>query len=489
MAGFSVLVRKGFVLFVISLLFSSVLSPVSVAVSKSGAIVVPGTDESPFDLILKAVGHLDSICNGSGSDKFSVDLACKGLKCSVDSDFWDGYHVKTGQAFVADLAAVKLLESTDAYKDESGPNNQAVVSCIIAVLQSDRGLASIMISDASNASLRVSDSLTLRLMNKSVEQARKDFSKAEDQLLKGNDKSAIEFYGKAWLEAWLALSLADNKIAPGVTIVAPINGSYVNTSATTVAGTVDDVAVYSIGNVTLTVNGKSSVVSLSDGTYAQQVQLKEGVNNIQVTAKDLYGNKGTASSKVVLDTVEPIITIMGVSDGRFYNSTVQPLVNISDANPGSSSIMLDGTVYNGDVVSDEGFHLLHVEATDLAGNSAGADVNFVVDRMAPVAEIYGLQVNSYPGKSVMIDGGMADANPGNLSLRIDGVEVSTGLPYLWNTTGYPDGNHTVELYVTDKALNTGSTSIQVIVDNTPPTIKILVPANGYLSPSDMIKFL
>jgi hypothetical protein len=326
-------------------------------------------------------------------------------------------------------------------------------------------------------------------MNSSIRQAKKDQATAESYLQAENFVKAVEYYGASWAAANLALLLADNKITPAVTITTPANGTYINTPIITVSGIIDDVAAYSISNVTLTINGNSFIVPLSGGRFTQQVQLIEGTNDIKVTAKDTCNNKGTASSRIFLDSIDPAITISGVSDGAYYNSSVQPIVSIVEANPGSSLILLDGASYSGNIVSGEGAHSLHAEVTDLAGNTAKADVSFIIDNTHPVTLLYGVQANGYLGKTALIDGGMADANPGNLSLRIDGVEVSTQLPYLWNTSNYQDGDHALELFAVDKAMNTGSTTVPVIVDNTQPTVKLLIPENGSLSPSSLIKFL
>ena len=304
-----------------------------------------------------------------------------------------------------------------------------------------------------------------------------------------NMAKADEYFGISWAEANVGLLLADGKVSPAVAITSPVNGSYLSTSLINVSGMVDDVALYSICNVTFTVNGISQVVPLSGGRFTQQVQLQEGVNSVQVSAKDLCGNKGTASSQFIVDTVKPVISIGGVSNGRYYNSSVLPVVKISEANPGSSSILLDGDSYSGTLVSAEGAHVLHVQATDLAGNMADASVSFVIDHTAPMAELYGVQVNGFLGKNVLINGGMADAYPDSMSLRIDGAEVSTQLPFLWNTSSYTDGDHTIGLFVMDKALNTGFSLVPVTVDNTPPSVKLIVPVNGSLSSSGLINFL
>ncbi|MFA4936241.1 MAG: Ig-like domain-containing protein, partial [Candidatus Methanoperedens sp.] len=64
-----------------------------------------------------------------------------------------------------------------------------------------------------------------------------------------------------------------------------------------------------------------------------------------------------------------------------------------------------------------------------------------------------------------------------VSLEIDGIEVSSTSAYTWNTVTTMDGSHEIKLSAVDTVKNSASTSINVIVDNTPPIIQ-LSPPNG-----------
>ena len=478
--------HKILVIFAISILLFSISTPmfrpVSWAIAQSSSVAVY---ESPLSLKKDAITQL-SISNGSPGDVLIFNGAKTSINNSVRNDYWDDSHLKNPLGFANDVLVIQLLQTSTAYKNGSNINHQAVISSISDIAQSDRGITNISISDASNASQRIKDSLTLTLMNRSISQAKKDQATAESYLQNQNMVQAVGYYGISWAEANVALLLADGKISPTVKITYPTNATYVNTQFINVSGTVDDVAAYSITNVTLTVNGHSLVIPLIGGTFSQQVKLQEGTNNIQITGKDLCTNKGTSSVQVILDTIKPTINITGVSDGHYYNISVQPVIKINDAKLGSSSITLDGAQYNGTPISNEGAHTLYIGAADLAGNTAYANMSFIIDHTPPVAKFYGILNKSFVSKTVFIDGSMTDANPGIVSLRIDGVQVSTSLPYYWNTSTYQDGIHIVEMDATDRALNTGSTSINLIVDNTPPAIWFTLPKNGSIIPSNII---
>lgn len=79
--------------------------------------------------------------------------------------------------------------------------------------------------------------------------------------------------------------------------------------------------------------------------------------------------------------------------------------------------------------------------------------------------------NSAPLKgTVGVNGTLSDSNLFNVKLLIDGNEVSTALPYSWDTTAYPDGPHTLVLKATDATNLQDEASMFVIIDNTLPAI-------------------
>jgi WD40 repeat protein len=69
----------------------------------------------------------------------------------------------------------------------------------------------------------------------------------------------------------------------------------------------------------------------------------------------------------------------------------------------------------------------------------------------------------------------------NVSVLIDGVEVSEILPYRWNTSMSANGKHTIKVIAMDAAGNLGEDEISLTVSNldtTPPSVEITSPADG-----------
>jgi len=69
-----------------------------------------------------------------------------------------------------------------------------------------------------------------------------------------------------------------------------------------------------------------------------------------------------------------------------------------------------------------------------------------------------------------INADITEDHPGTISVKIDGSEATTNLPYSWDTTTVSDGSHTITVEETDKAGNTGSDSVTVTVNNVPPSV-------------------
>lgn len=102
---------------------------------------------------------------------------------------------------------------------------------------------------------------------------------------------------------------------------------------------------------------------------------------ITITATDEFGNPSVEKIPVVVDKVGPSITISGVEEGKVYDNTVSPKVEIAATNNGiaSQSVTLDGQKYNsGDAVTAIGQHKLVATATDNLGNVTTKTVNFSV---------------------------------------------------------------------------------------------------------------
>lgn len=119
---------------------------------------------------------------------------------------------------------------------------------------------------------------------------------------------------------------------------------------------------------------------------------------------------------------------------------------------------------------EDGEHSFEITVSDNMENTATVNYSFTLDTTPPYVEITYPGNSSFVHQTVQIQGIATDLHPGAVSFEIDGIKVSDTSGFVWDTTTYADGNHDIKLTATDVAGNTNSTSIEVIVDNTPPEI-------------------
>lgn len=113
-------------------------------------------------------------------------------------------------------------------------------------------------------------------------------------------------------------------------------------------------------------------------------------------------------------------------------------------------------------------------------------VDIVVDSAAPLVSILGPAAGEFVGGSVTVRAGVEDAN-GIRSVTFNAGAASGSLAKegptgtwsgVWDTTSSPDGPETIRVSATDSAGNTRLASLDVVVDNTVPVVRITSPASG-----------
>ena len=230
--------------------------------------------------------------------------------------------------------------------------------------------------------------------------------------------------------------------------------------------------------------------------------LSEGYHNITVQGTDDSGNSANATRVIVIDTTDPVSVINSPADGTYTNDNT-PEINFTltdnlDDNI-SYVIYIDGvadgtgTASNGTLTSvnltavGEGNHTIIVEGTDNAGNSANSTpVTLIVDLTDPVCVINSPADGTYTTDTTPeINFTLTDNLDDNISyvIYIDGVPDGTGTASNGtltsvNLTALADGNHTITVEGTDDAGNTGSSTITIYIDTTPPSVEDLQPAAG-----------
>jgi len=211
----------------------------------------------------------------------------------------------------------------------------------------------------------------------------------------------------------------------------------------------------------------------------------------------LLGN--SPMTRTLYDTTPPTVSITAPYSGQNVAGTAFTVTAVAADNRGVIGVQfkLDGNNLGSEDFSppysiswnttstSAGNHTLTAVARDTLNSTTSTPVTVVVDNTAPTVSV----TAPYSGQNVAgtftLAASASDANMKGVQFQVDGSNVGgldKTVPYsfAWNTTGVPDGVHTVTAIATDQAGNsTTSGSVNVIVDNTPPSaVFVTAPANG-----------
>ncbi len=225
--------------------------------------------------------------------------------------------------------------------------------------------------------------------------------------------------------------------APALTVTFPPDGLMTNNAALTVTGSASDA---SSGIDSVAVNG--TAVSNKAGAFSWPLGLVPGDNEIAVTATDKAGFTTTVTRHVLLDTIQPVLTLVSPPAGWLTDPRPEFVFAVTDdggagVDYDSITVELDGVRQNQGVASGAGRitftppeelsqdgHTLAVTVRDRAGNLRGLSVQYIVDSLPP--ELYLDHPNEHrvvDWEEVAIRGTVFDAGAGGVTVTINGRSV------------------------------------------------------------------
>ncbi|MBT2009119.1 Ig-like domain-containing protein [Enterobacter hormaechei subsp. xiangfangensis] len=271
--------------------------------------------------------------------------------------------------------------------------------------------------------------------------------------------------------------------------------------------------------------GQTVVVKFADQTFTAQVQqdgswhltvpasametLIDGRAQVSVSVTNVNGNSADASRVVIVDTQPPAITLDNLTDDNIINAAEaqQDLVlsGSTTAEAGQTvTVTLNGKSYQTTVPADGRWQLnvpaadvgaltdgnVTVTATvsDVAGNSSSADRVGLVDATVPQVTINDFVTDTNTvnqlahAQAQILSGSVTGAAAGDLvTITINNVDYTTVVDAAGNWSlglpasvvqGLTDGTWTINVSVTDQSGNTGSSSVDVVVNTVTPVIGI-----------------
>jgi hypothetical protein len=269
-------------------------------------------------------------------------------------------------------------------------------------------------------------------------------------------------------------------ITPSISGTSGLNGWYVSNV------NVDAIASDAISGIQGSIE-----ISLDNGTTWSDlpINLPEGNHALLFRALDVAGNKGTASLNTSVDTTSPSLSFVynGTRGSHsWYVSNVEVLPKASDALSGmnTSAVRADGGAWSSAVTLSDGTHTIDAQAEDIAGNTKSITDTLRVDTLGPTSVFNNNhETNEVILGTISIGGQSSDSGSG---VQFTEVSIDGGITwqaamlsgdtwsYIWDTTTIPNGIYTVLVRSTDSAgnLEKPTSSITLIVDNLPPSVKI-----------------
>ena len=224
-----------------------------------------------------------------------------------------------------------------------------------------------------------------------------------------------------------------------------------------------------------------------------QTVTEDGANQIVTgTAVDLSGQTTSTSVTINLDQVAPLVSITSPADGSsFTAASVAVTGSSSDALSGLASVTCNNapatfqsSSFNCSVPLQPGANQISVKVTDVAGNSAAATIstNLAGPQLAITSPS---ALDLFATSTIQVTGTIDDAHA---SVVVNGITaaVVNGV-FTANNVFLREGNNLITATGINAAGGVSSASVSVVLDTTPPTIRIDSPTDrGILTSPQVI---
>ncbi|MCL4417817.1 MAG: PQQ-binding-like beta-propeller repeat protein, partial [Actinobacteria bacterium] len=258
---------------------------------------------------------------------------------------------------------------------------------------------------------------------------------------------------------------------PSLSVTNPTQDILTNQSNLTISGTAE---------VSSTVKINSNIINLDgQGNFSSAVQLTEGENIFAITSQDSAGNISTITRKVTLDTVAPILNITSPADGLITNSSSVTVTGNSET---GASVKVNNNVVTLDAQNNfslsinlqSGSNIITVTASDTVQNTTTKQITVVYDSLGPDLILSSPADNLLTNNKNLTVSGKVEAGS---TLKVNGNDLSYDNSGNFTTTiTLTEGTNTLTVTAKDTANNSTTLTRTVVLDTTPPDLKIIAPA-------------
>ncbi len=291
-------------------------------------------------------------------------------------------------------------------------------------------------------------------------------------LADGLHKVNVEIDDKAGNPATVSWTFTLRTQPPKIKISSHTQNQYLNKSPILVTGTVDDM------KSRVVLNGIAATIEA--GAFSAKVNLIEGSNTITAVATDLFGNTGSDSVTVVLDSKPPTLQITSPLMNSLLNARLVTVSGTADAKAATVVVTtatgtqpVNAAIANGiftakDVTLVEGPNTITAKAVSNAGNAGTSTIRVTVDTVAPKVTLTGPKDRSMTNKKMVTVTGLVDDPTAVVKVNNTPVQVSKGA-FTLSGVNLVEGNNTITATATDRAGNQAqAATVLVMLKTVPP---------------------
>ncbi len=465
-------------------------APVNGSTTNNNTPTASGTATANSQVTVLVDGTVSGTATTNGAGNWSY---------AIPSALSDGSHTVRAYATGTDAANLGLqstVSSSTITVDTTAPGAPSITTPAAATTYSSTTAVTIAGTAEANSTVRIYDGVTLIATVTANGSGNWTYGATLAVGSHTITATATDAAGNTGSASGAKTVIVDTT-APSVTLTAPANNAFYNTTTPALSFSVSD-----------TNPGANSQCSIDSGAWTNCTSgsnlsaLIQGSHTIQVRNIDLAGNTGTSATHTfTVDTVAPDAPVITTPAGSPAYSSSTAVTIAGTAEPNSTVTLYDGAsplttvtangsgnwTYNATLA--EGTHPITAWATDQAGNTSVASSTkaIVVDLTAPAAPNITTPVASpyYTSDTTPTVGGTAEAG--------STVRVYDGVTLVGTTTADGSGNwsldtsvlsaasHTITATATDAAgnLSPASGSKTIVVDTTAPNAPtITTPATS-----------
>jgi hypothetical protein len=199
--------------------------------------------------------------------------------------------------------------------------------------------------------------------------------------------------------------------------------------------------------------------------YASGTEVGEGEHLLQVTGEDQAGLRTERSVSFTVDLTDPVVSLLGVTDGLVTEADVQVSAFFVDTHLVLGRAYLDGRTLEGaELVSEEGDHHVQAYALDCAGRVGMASAWFSIDRSPPELVLWFVQDGACYPPPVSPVFWAWDPNLASLEAWLDGEPFESG------GAVEAEGSHQLDVAAEDLLGHRSEAAAAFLLDGTPPVV-------------------